>query len=107
VTAGEAILFERLLAAAAIALTMAGAATALIGQNAIKRLVGLTLAGLGALVALALWAPQAVMAGAAILFAQVAIGAALAVRLQEAYGAIETREIDAADAASEPPGRRP
>jgi hypothetical protein len=102
----DAIPFERLVAAGAIVLAMTGAAAALIGSNAVKRLVGLTLAGLGALVPLALWAPQAVTAGAAILFVEIAIGAAIVVRLQESYGSSETREIDAADAASEPPDRR-
>jgi hypothetical protein len=35
-----------------------------------------------------------------------AVGAALIVRVQEAYGSIETRDLDAADAAGEPKAGR-
>jgi hypothetical protein len=102
--ADVALLLERILAGGATALLIAGAAAALLSPNAIKRLAGLTIAGLGALAALAaLGAPDvALIAGVAVLFAQLAIGVAIVVRLQESYGAIETPEIDAADAQSEP-----
>jgi hypothetical protein len=103
---GDAVLIERLLAGGAIALVMSGAATALIVSNAIKRLAGLGIAGLGALAALALWAPPAATAGAVIVFVQVAVGVAIVVRLQESYGSIEMRDIDAADAELEPRGKR-
>lgn len=102
----DAAIIERLLAAGAIILFLAGVASALVLGNAIKRLIGLTLAGFGVVVVVALWAPHAVAASIAVLFAHLAIGAALVVRLQEAYGTIEVREIDAADAASEPQERR-
>ncbi|MGQ0533149.1 MAG: hypothetical protein ACT4OF_10745 [Caulobacteraceae bacterium] len=101
----EPVLLERLLTGCAIALVIAGAAAALLSPSAIKRLAALTIAGLGALAALALWAPQAVTAGVAIMFAQLAVGVALVVRLQESYGAIEAPELDAADAESEPQDR--
>lgn len=104
---GEAVLLERLLAGGAFALVLAGAASALMASNAIKRLTGVIIAGLGVLVALGLWAPQAITAGVAIIFAHLAIGVAIIVRLQESYGSIETREIDAADAAAEPRDRGP
>lgn len=91
---------ELALAASAVALAMLGAAAALILPNAIKRVAGLTLAGFGAVGALAvLGAPEgAVLAGVAVTFAYTAIGAAIAVRLQESYGSLEAGEIDAADA---------
>jgi hypothetical protein len=98
----DAVLLERLLAGGAIMLVIAGSAAALIAMNAIKRLVGVTIAGLGVLVALALWTPQAVSMGVAIIFGQLAVGVALVVRMQESYGSIEVRDIDAADAADEP-----
>jgi hypothetical protein len=106
VTVVGAVVLERLLAVGAIALVMGGAAAALIASNALKRLGGLTIAGFGALVALALWAPPAVISGAAIIFAQIAIGVAIAIRLNEDYSSIETRDIDVADAHSELPDQR-
>jgi hypothetical protein len=97
-------LIERLLVGAAVALLMLGAATALVSPNAIKRLVGLGIAMLGALAALAaLRAPEgAIVAGAAVLLAQLTLGVAITIRLQESYGGIETPDIDAADAEAEP-----
>ena len=108
--AGEAaFLLERALLAAAIVLLMAGAATVLMAANAAKRLGGFVIASFGALIALAaLGSPGGLLvAVAAAAFAQLAVGVALLVRLQEAYGAIETPEIDAADKQSEPPERTP
>jgi hypothetical protein len=97
-------LIERLLAGAAVALLMIGAVTALVSANATKRLVGLGIAMLGALAALAaLRAPEgAIIAGAAVLLAQVILGVAIIIRLHESYGGIETPDIDAADAEAEP-----
>ena len=89
-------LIERLLAGGAVALLMIGAATALTSPNAIKRLAGLSIAMLGGLAALAaLGAPQgAIVAGAAVLLAQLALGVAIVVRLHESYGGIETPDLD-------------
>lgn len=104
-----ALLVERALTAAAVVLLLAGAASAWTSANALKRLGGLVVAALGAIVALAaLGAPQALLiAAAAALFAQIAVGAALLVRLQEDYGGVEIPEIDFADAQSEPPEPAP
>jgi hypothetical protein len=97
-------LIERLLTGGAVALLMIGAATALVSPNAIKRLVGLSIAMLGALAALAaLRAPEgAIVAGSAVLLAQLTLGVAITIRLHASYGGIETPEIDAADADAEP-----
>lgn len=97
-------LLERLLAGGAVALLMSGATAALVSPNAIKRLVGLGIAVLGALAALAaLRAPEgAIVAGAAVLLAQLIVGVAITIRLHESYGGIEAPEIDAADAEDEP-----
>jgi hypothetical protein len=98
-----ALLLERVLAGGGIVLLVAGATAALTAPNAIKRLVGLMIAGFGALAALAaLQAPQgALVAAVAALLAQAVAGVAIVVRLQEGYATIETPEIDAADAESE------
>lgn len=92
-------LLTPLLAAAAIALVVIGAVAALVQANVVKRVIGLAIAGFGAIAALAaLGAPDgALVAGVAIVFAQTVIGVVLIVRLQESYGAIEAPEIDAAD----------
>jgi hypothetical protein len=106
---GEAALWlDRALLACAIVLLTAGAAASWISSNAGKRIGGAVVAWLGAIAALAaLRAPEGLLvAGAAAGFAQVLVSAALMVRVQEAYGAIEAPEIDAADAQSEPPERR-
>jgi multisubunit Na+/H+ antiporter MnhC subunit len=98
------LIVERVLVVGAVALLLLGASAALLASNVAARLAGLGVAGLGALVALAaLRVPEALtLAAAAILFAGLAVGVALAIRLQEAYGGIESTEIDAADAQSEP-----
>jgi hypothetical protein len=97
-------LFERLLIGGAMALLMIGAVAALMSSNAMKRLVGVSIATLGALAALAaLGAPDgALVAGAALLLGQTVIGVAIVVRLQEGYGGVETPDIDTADASDEP-----
>lgn len=89
----------------ALALTLLGAAVAWAAPNATKRVAGILVAHFGAVLALgAVGAPLSIMsAGVAIALAQCAIGAAIVVRLQEAYGAVEGRDIDAADDAAEPP----
>ena len=98
------LLAERLQLAAAAALLMIGAVTALSSNNVAKRLAGLLIASIGAVLGLAgLGAPEAALiAGLAAVFAQILVGVALLVRLQEAYGVTEFAEIDAADAESEP-----
>jgi hypothetical protein len=76
-----------------------GAATAWVSTNAIKRVSGMVIVIAGALTALsALGAgPDILLAAIAAGLAYLAIGAAIAVRLQEAYDGVETPEIDAAD----------
>ena len=95
---------ERALFAAAVVLLLIGAATAWRSAHAAKRLAGLLIAEIGALLALAaLHAPEAALiAGVAAAFAQLALGASILVRLQEAYGGVESPDIDAADEDSEP-----
>lgn len=99
-----ASLLMRALLGAAMLLSLAGGSAALISPNVLKRLVGIAVAQIGAMIALAaLGAPsQALTAAGAIAFAQIAAGMAILVRLQESYGETEAIEIDAADAADEP-----
>ncbi len=94
---------EPVLAAGAVALVVIGAMAALLLSNAIKRLAGLLIAGFGAIAALAALGVSdgALIVGVAVLFAQTAIGVTLVVRLQEAYGAVDAIDIDAADANSD------
>jgi hypothetical protein len=102
---GELALIDRALLAAAVALLVLGAAAASLSDNGLKRLIGLVIAWLGAVAAAAALSAsqQLIVAGAAILFAQLAFGVALVIRLQETYGSIEAGDIDAADADDEPP----
>lgn len=97
-------LLERAQLVAAIALLLIGVATAWASANTAKRLAGLLIAQIGAMLGLAvLGAPQgAIIAGVALAFALMLVGAALIVRLQEAYGGVEAAEFDAADEQSEP-----
>lgn len=94
----------RALFGASMLLAVAGGATALISPNVMKRLVGIAVAQIGAMIALAALgaASHTLVAAGAIAFAQIAAGVAILVRLQEAYGETEVIEIDAADAADEP-----
>jgi hypothetical protein len=96
----------RALVAVAVMLTMCGVFAAWVSANVIKRVAALTVALLGALLgAAALGAPVALLiAGAAAGFAQLAVGAAIAVRLQESYGTAETPDINAADASDDGSG---
>lgn len=100
---------EPILAATAVALVVIGAMAALLLGNAIKRLAGLLIAGFGAIAALAVLGASdgALLVGVAVLLAQTAIGVALVVRLQEAYGAVDAGDIDAADADSDVQDRAP
>ncbi|MBL8545605.1 MAG: hypothetical protein JNL81_04030 [Hyphomonadaceae bacterium] len=99
IAAAAPLSLDPALAAFACALVVIGVASALVLTNAVKRLAGLVIAGIGALAALAvLGAPAgALTAGVAVLFAQVALGAAIVVRLQESYGSVASSEIDGAD----------
>ena len=97
------ILMARILLAVAAALLMLGAVTAWTSANIIKRVAALVLAQLGAIAGLCVLGAGStvLLAGVVAAFAQLALGAALIARLQEAYGVIEAPEIDAADAQSE------
>lgn len=99
----------RLLVAVAVALVAFGAVAAWVSGNAIKRLAGVSVAMAGAMLgAAALGAPSALLGGAAALvFAMLAAGVALVVRVQEGYGAIEAPELDQADAQDEAAERAP
>ena len=90
--------------ALAIALVAGGAAAAFASSNALKKVAAiLTALGGATLAAALLGAPSsALLAGAAIAFAYCVVGVAVVVRLQEAYGSIETSELDAADEQDEP-----
>jgi hypothetical protein len=90
--------------ALAVALVAGGAVAAFASGNALKKIAAVLIALVGATLALGvLGAPTiALSAAVAIALAYVATGVAVAVRLQEAYGAIEAREIDAADERDEP-----
>jgi hypothetical protein len=90
--------------AVAIALVAAGAVAAFASSNALKKVAALLVALVGAgLAAALLSAPSSVLiAAAAIAFAYCVVGTAVVVRLQEAYGSIETSDIDAADEQDEP-----
>jgi len=98
------LILTRALLAGAVVLLMVGVVAAWSSDHATKRVIGIVVALLGALVGLAaLSAPSALLiAGVAVLFGHVAVGVALVVRLQEAYGGVEAPAIDAADAQSEP-----
>lgn len=90
--------------AIAVALALIAAIAAYASANATKRLAAVLVALIAALLAAAaLGAPQTMLiAGGAIAFGYCAVGAALVVRLQEAYGGVEVGDFDAADEASEP-----
>jgi len=87
----------------ASALLMTGAGVAVAASSVVRRLIGVLVALLAAvLAAAALGSSQAVVVAAvAITFAYCALGVGVLVRLQEAYGATETGEIDSADDATE------
>jgi hypothetical protein len=90
--------------ALAVALSSAGAVSAFVAANALKKLAAVLTTLVGAALVLALLqAPSsAVLAGAAAAFAYLLAGAAIVVRLQEGYGTIESDELDAADHEDEP-----
>lgn len=98
-----ALAAPRLAFAGAAALLLIGAATASASSNVVKRILGLAVAGLGALLALAALGapPAALLSGVVVLLATLALGAALTVRLQEAYGGVEAHAFDDIDEDSE------
>lgn len=90
----------RALLTVGIALIALGASAALASSNVMKRLGAALVAHVGAILALAALAAPTVLlvTAAAAAMAYLAIGVALLVRAQEAYGAIEAVELDGADA---------
>ncbi len=90
--------------ALAMALVAGGAVAAFVSSNALKKVAAVLTALVGAALAAALLgAPGGVLiAAAAIAFAYCVVGVAVVVRLQEVYGSIETRDLDAADEQDEP-----
>lgn len=99
----DPLLLQRLFVAAAVALLMIGAVGAWTAANGVKRIVGIVIALTGAVLGCAgLMAPQgAAVAGVAVGFAYVIVAVAVLVRLQEAYGGVETPEIDREEAEAE------
>ncbi|MET0181293.1 MAG: hypothetical protein ABW199_00245, partial [Caulobacterales bacterium] len=87
----------------ALAVIAFGGSVAFTSANAAKRLIGVVVAQSGAaLGAIALGLPPAAaIAMLAAMLATLAIGAAISVRMQEDYGAIETPDVNAADRDSE------
>lgn len=87
-----------------LAVLAVGALTAWVSNNAVKRVVGVGVCVIAAMLVLAaLGAPAAlIVAAAGILLAVLALGAALVVRLQETYAGVEAHEFDAADRTDEP-----
>ena len=86
--------------AMSLLLALSGAIVAWTSANAVRRVAASVLAFMGALAALAaLQAPVAAMIAAlAVAAAFLLVGAALTVRLQEAYASAEAGDADAADA---------
>jgi hypothetical protein len=89
----------------AFALLMIGAVAAWTAPNVMKRVGGVIIALVAAIVAMAaLQAPPSwLIASAALALAYCIVGTTIVVRLQEAYGAAETRALDVADDEAEPP----
>jgi hypothetical protein len=88
----------------AFALLMIGAVAAWTAPNAMKRVAGVIIALIAAIVAMAAFQapPSWLVAGVAIALAYCVVGTTVVVRLQEAYGAAEAGAIDAADDEGEP-----
>jgi hypothetical protein len=90
--------------AIAAALLMAGVATAWSAANLMRRMMGVAIALIAAVVAASvLGAPdQVAIAATALAFVYLVAGVSVLVRLQEAYAASDTPDHDAADDAEEP-----
>lgn len=95
--------FERVLFAGTVVLIVAGVLSAWTSVNVMRKLAGVFVAMLGALIALAvLGAPGwIVAAGGAVALAQVIMGGAIGVRLHEAYASSEMSDADKAEAEAE------
>jgi hypothetical protein len=89
----------------AFTLLLVGAVAAWTAPNAMKRVAGVIIALVGAIVAMAaLQAPPSwLIAGVAVAVGYCVVGTTVVVRLQEAYGAAEASALDAADDENEPP----
>ncbi len=97
-----ALVAERLTLVLAVALVLLGAVMAWTAGNAVKRLVGVLIALCAALAAaVSLGATDVVLPGVAVALALLMLGAALVVRVQEAFGGVEFAEVNAADAQSD------
>lgn len=98
---------DDLVLALAIALLICGGVMATLSSSPLKRVGGVTLALAGAVASLAAMraATPALMAGAGAAFVLAALGVALAVKLQEAYGGGDAADYDTADQAAAPKGR--
>lgn len=92
------------LLAISFVLTLLGAVAAQTAENVWKRLSGVVAALVGAALGCAALnaGSGVVIVVGAIAFAYCAVGVALGVRIQEAYGSAETGALDRADAESEP-----
>lgn len=98
-----AVLLLRVEIALCVAVLMIGAIVALGSANLVKRLVGVLIANIAAILAAALLVGGSLLiVGAAMMAGTLVLGCALMVRLQERYGALEALDQDAADAEAEP-----
>lgn len=99
----QGFFLEQFVSASGLLLLVIGVTATLLSTNLVKRLVGLVFAVMGAMLAgLAFAGPSgALTAGIVIGLAYLMVGAFLLIRLQEAFGSLEARDIDAADAAAE------
>lgn len=100
----SAALADTIALAIAGAMLMAGAVTAWRATSVARRIGGVLVAHVAAIVALGiLGAPaEALVAGVAVAFGYCALGVAVLVRLQEAYAGAEAADIDKADEQDEP-----
>ncbi|QGZ95607.1 hypothetical protein [Terricaulis silvestris] len=102
---GSGFIVQAAVLIGAFMLLLMGAVAAWTAPNATKRVAGVIVALIGAIIAMAaLQAPPSwLIAGAAVALGYCVVGTTVVVRLQEAYGAAETSAIDAADDEGEPP----
>lgn len=100
-------LVEPALYSGAAFLLLLGAVTALAATHNLRRVGGVVIAHLGALIALAASgaADTALIAAAAAAFCMLGLGVVLAARLYESHGASQSQAIDAADADNDSDGR--
>jgi hypothetical protein len=86
-----------------LAVLMLGAVVALTSANLVKRVAGVLIAHVGAVLAASVLAGGTLLiVGVAAMGATLMIGVALIVRLQERYSGVEAAEQDVADADAEP-----